>query len=229
MVLPFIYSFFLGLTLCLFLDKLAIYLYENYSEAKYSHNVRWFFIHFVINIFVTIFGLYDLTFCINNIDKCAMNPWINGSLPYGLAVSLHFYHIFMFYNKLTWVDWIHHTTSAIISTPILLAYNMTSLAVTALWFMSGLPGAIDYFLLWLVKMNYLNSYVEKKAYVYITTWLRMPGCVMSAVLQLGIIPHLHTMRIDQIIGMVWNGLMVFCNGVGFMQLTLKDYYKKHHK
>lgn len=229
MILTFMYSFFIGFFICFLLDKLSIYLYKNYNNTdKYSHNIRWFFIHYVINILVTIFAFTDLQFCILNISSCAMNPWINGSLAYGLAVSLHFYHILMFYDVLTTVDWIHHITSAVISTPILLACNMTSSAVTALWFMSGLPGAIDYFLLWLVKMGYLNSMIEKQVYVYLTTWIRMPGCVMSSILQLGIIPHIHTISILQLIGTIWNTLMVYCNGIGFMQLTLKDFYKKNN-
>lgn len=224
-LIQFFLAFFVGFLSCYGLDKLSLILYRRFgNNPNYSQNTRWFFIHFVINAYVTIAGLSDIFLCLTKIDQCATREWINGYWPYGVAVSLHFYHIAAF--KLTQIDWIHHCATAIVSTPVLLACSRTPSAVMALWFMSGFPGGIDYFLLWLVKMGYLDSKVEKKAYVAISVWLRAPGCIMTCALQLGILQVLDQMPVSDIVGGLWNTMIVFWNGLYFMQHTLASYYTK---
>ena len=47
----------------------------------------------------------------------------------------------------------------------------------ALFFLSGLPGAIDYMLLYLVKTNKINSVTEKKIYTFLSAYIIAPGCI----------------------------------------------------
>ena len=68
--------------------------------------------------------------------------------------------------KLNSSDVIHHVSTAFLSTPLIILYHRYHSAVMAIWFMSGFPGMIDYFLLWLVKMGYLKSITEKNLCCY---------------------------------------------------------------
>lgn len=217
----FIY-FGIGLILCFLLDILSQYIYRKFSIVEYSQNVRWFFIHFIINCIVSYYGFSDLLFCLQNFGLCGTTSWISGSIAYGLAVSLHIYHIIAF--KLTAIDWLHHTLTALISTPIMLLYCQYSSAVMALWFMSGFPGAIDYFLLWLVKMGYLAADIEKKVYIALSVWLRAPGCIIASLLGSTALFMLPGISWLNFFGLLWAVLIVFWNGLFFMHITLASYY-----
>ena len=45
---------------------------------------------------------------------------------------------------------------------MILLYNTTCPSVVGLWFTSGFPWAVDYFVLWLVKMGFCQKEFEKK-------------------------------------------------------------------
>lgn len=208
---------------CFILDKTADILYKKYSLNKhYTQNVRWFFIHFVINTFITIYGFHDLKFSLTNISQCVTKEWTNGIELYILVVVLHIYHIMHF--KLNKLDWLHHISMAIISAPVIFIYNRKCTAVVGLWFTSGLPGAIDYLLLWLVKMGYYDKELEKKIYIYINVWLRSPGCIYATILQLNFINYIDIMSYKEILAYCWLIFILFWNGQFFMHTTLKDYY-----
>lgn len=221
--------FFGGIISCFFLDLLSRLIFCKFATkgSTYSQNVRWFFIHFIINCFVSYFGMADLIFCLTNMQQCAISTWINGDLAYGIAVSLHIYHILAF--KLTPIDWLHHTMTALISTPIMLLFCTQSSAVMALWFMSGFPGAIDYFLLWLVKMGYISSELEKKIYVALSVWLRAPGCIMTCALELSLLSMIDQLPWINIVALLWTTFIVYWNGLFFMHITLASYYTKEGK
>ena len=210
---------------CFCLDKTSIILYKKYNNnSLYSQNVRWFFIHFIINLYVTIYGFSDIKYSITHISECAITKWTNGLELYITVIVLHFYHIFNF--KLNKMDWLHHISMAIISAPLILMFNRTCSSTIGLWFTSGLPGAIDYFLLWLVKMGLYDKNLEKKIYIYINIWLRSPGCIYATILQLGFLTHIDTYSFNEILAKVWLIFILFWNGQFFMHTTLKDYYTR---
>ena len=56
-----------------YLDKFAIYLSKwryNNSDYEVHHNTRWFFIHFFVNLFITIVSFNDLKYCLHNSHNC---------------------------------------------------------------------------------------------------------------------------------------------------------------
>ena len=222
-IITFFEYLFIGFISCGALDITSVFIYNKLNNnSKYSQNVRWFFIHCIMNMYITVKGLPNLIYSFHNIEKCTTSEWINGYEIYGIAVALHYYHIAFF--KLNKMDWLHHITSAIITTPVILYTNTTCLSAVGLWFMSGLPGVIDYLLLWLVKMGYCQKKIEKVAYVAISCWIRAPGCIYTATLQFGIMPHIDQYTWIELIGRFWTTLIVYWNGIYFMHLTLRDYY-----
>ena len=63
-----------------------------------------------------------------------------------------------------------------------LCYILKTIISFALFFLSGLPGAIDYMLLYLVKTNKINSISEKKIYTFLSAYIRAPGCTYTLVI-----------------------------------------------
>jgi len=225
MLSQFINHFIISYIICYGLDKLSIALYKyNTSTTPFSQNVRWFFIHFVVNTYITIYGFKDLLYSVTHLETCSITKWNNGIELYSAVIALHLYHIFHF--KLNSMDWLHHISMAIISSPIIMIFNNTCPSIVGLWFTSGLPGAIDYFVLWLVKMGYCDKQFEKTLYIEINVWLRSPGCIYSAVLQLGMLPYIQQYSYLEILGKIWLIFILFWNGQFFMHTTLRDYYSK---
>ena len=193
-------------------------------DKHVHHNSRWFFIHFVINIFVTLLTFSDLVYCINDYDGCYLEESSSGAFfAMKLAVLLHIYHMIVFTEKLTDKDWVHHLSLCAVNVPSLYIYNR-KLHSSGTFFLTGLPGAIDYFLLWCVKMNLIDSMIEKKAYVYISTWLRSPGCMFITFLTKNFLFHSDSI-IDKMFILLAMMLNLW-NGQYYQMITCIDYGKK---
>ena len=209
-----------------YLDKIAIYLSKwRYSNNNHEvhHNARWFFIHFFVNLFITIVSFNDLKYCLHNSHNCYDTLIDNNSmLGVRTAIVAHLYHCAFFFNKLNHHDWTHHIVMVGITGPLAI-YFPTKQTSCALWFMCGFPGMLDYGLLWLVKMNFINKKVEKFSYKYINTWIRSPGCLLTCFLSL---PQLMSpVYTNEYISAVISSLLAFWNGQYYMMLTCEAYGK----
>lgn len=225
--LLFFKFFFIGNLYCLFFDAIAIKLLMFSKLQMTSKSYRWFFIHFIFNFFITILAYDDIKYCLFNISTCSTNEWFYGDIIYGLTTSLHLYHTMFF--KLYSSDIIHHVSTAFLSTPLIILYHRYHSAVMAIWFMSGFPGMIDYFLLWLVKMGYLNYITEKKIYVIISVYIRSAGCVACSTLQLGVLNIYTQLSYIEIFAISWNTFVMYFNGLYYMHDTLANYYSKYNE
>ena len=188
------------------------------------HNSRWFFIHCIVNIIVTLLTFDDLMYCINDYEGCyLLESSPNAFFAMRLSILLHIYHMIVFTEKLTDKDWVHHLSLCAVNLPSLYIYNR-KLHSAGTFFLTGFPGAIDYFLLWCVKMNLLDSKIEKKAYVYISTWIRAPGCMFVTLLSKNFLLYSESIldKIFILIGMLLN----FWNGQYYQMITCIDYGKK---
>jgi hypothetical protein len=206
--------------------KVVIYIKKLY-DTTIVDSFRWFFLHAIINWILTILILPNVKYCLTHITHCASEPWINGVAVTALGTSLHLYHMIAF-KKLTTDDYIHHILFAVINVPIILMYNKTVLAMFGAFFLLGLPGAIDYSLLVLTKLDLFDSQLEKKIYIYISLYLRMPGCIFSTILQLIYLTHAH-LTLPHQLALVWNASIAYWNGIYFMHDTLKNYYMKQKR
>ena len=93
--------------------------------------------------------------------------------------------------------------------------------------MSGFPGMIDYFLLWLVKMNMIDKQIEKVAYKHISTWIRSPGCLLTFCFGLNRLIHPETKN-DLYISLI-NSFLAYWNGQYYMMLTCEAYGRNLEK
>jgi hypothetical protein len=208
------------------LDRVSIVLYNKYGPPN-NHvpaSARWFFIHAFTNMLICELGFPSLLFCLKNISTCSTVPVdTDGLHALYTAIILHLYHVVFFYPHLTYNDYIHHGFMLGISGPLCLMYP-SRLVVMGLWFMSGFPGMIDYFLLWCVKMNWVDTMTEKYIYTLITMLVRSPGCLLSSFAAVPLL--MNPSWTGGYVAMVLNAALTFWNGQYYAMLTCFDYGSK---
>ena len=218
-------GYFTGLLICAlvcadFFSQI-IYRLVNSNDIIVPHNARWFFIHAVANALICWGGHEDLVFCIENTNHCALSPWTS-QMTYNVAVLSHLYHIFIFFPHLTGSEWVHHLVMLLFAAPLAFMYPSRA-ATVGLCFLAGYPGLIDYSLLWLVKLGLVDSYIERRVYVWINTWIRSPGCLFACFLSLPVLRNTKGLEFYCVMGQV---MIVFWNGQYYAMKTCSDYWKR---
>ena len=182
---------------------------------------NYYLIHSLTNCFI----VYT---CFPNL----INVYIDNSLetPFYITqviYSLHLYHVIYYFNKLRFDDWIHHLLSVFIIIPLSLTFNQKSLLGHTYFFLTGLPGMIDYFLLFLNRNYLLDRQIEKKTNFYLNLLIRQPGAILSCA-------HIIKMLLvnEYSIFEYMNGIfilvIIYWNGIYFMNQILRDYYLNYY-
>ena len=136
---------------------------------------RWFLLHAWGNIIVTVFALPDAL-------RGADNPGtscIGGAstyVPLWQIIVLHLYHLVFF--ACSTADWVHHCVFVSIIGGCGLYFEGGPLVNLVAFFMCGIPGALDYVMLSLVKHGHLAPLVEKAWNARINVWIRSPGMLL---------------------------------------------------
>ena len=98
-------------------------------------------------------------------------------------------------------------------------------------FICGLPGGIDYLLLFLVKHQKIERLEEKRWNARINVWLRSPGLLTCAVFM-----YLAIMHDEEESACTKNRLetaltaaLVFLNGQYYMQVVVGNTFRKNEK
>jgi hypothetical protein len=96
----------------------------------------------------------------------------------------------------------------------------------SLFFTTGLPGMIDYFLLFLVKNNKIQFIVEKKINSWINLWIRCPGCTSHAVLTI-LVYNIYNKTLltsdFERFGYTFTAIITLWNGIYFMNKVIVSY------
>ena len=190
-----------------------------------------------LNYFTSLDGIYYLLHSLHNgviiyltgqevFNTLTDFNYIRSSSKNMLALecvfALHLYHLAVYWRKFRMDDWLHHILMIGIALPIGWITNSKSLLGYSLFFTTGLPGGIDYTLLFLNRNNWLNRNTEKAINAWLNTWIRSPGCISHATLTLMLI------SVDTIMFsyMWWYGIiaatLTFWNGQYFMRQIIEN-------
>ena len=90
---------------------------------------------------------------------------------------LHAYHLLFF--SCTTSDWIHHIVFVLLGTITHFSVNIGYITALYHFFVCGLPGAVDYVALALMKDNQIKKETRLKIAVEMNVWLRSPGIIGS--------------------------------------------------
>lgn len=156
---------------------MLFWLIDNLFIKRWLSKARWFVLHTIANAIVVYFVWNDVSsLFLNPIMAFNRRPDYSGL---NITVALHFYHA-IFFKNLPMIDWIHHIL--MIGIAIRSYYCPGSVIVTTnalLFFLNGLPGGIDYFLLTLVKYEFIRPIREKELNSYLNIWIRSPGVIVG--------------------------------------------------
>ncbi len=194
-----------------------------YPSEEIHHNRRWFFIHTYVNGLVTYYNWSDTVLALTQPTKYPLLPMSDNSfMATNIVVGAHIYHMLVFYPYLKPDEWFHHL--------IMMTFNGVSVYIlgnkaqsASAFFLCGLPGLIDYAMLWGVKMNWIPKSYEKWTYLYVTTFIRSPGAVMVTYASLFQLGELETRWMMAYCALL-TGLN-FWNGQYYMMKSCRDHQR----
>jgi hypothetical protein len=214
------------LILCLaFISFLSIdYFLEKKIEGKY------YLLHLINNLVVVFYSFNDVISIYSNLYLAIyLEP---NYTPLIITIALHLYHIIWYYSKLRFDDWLHHILMIFILIPLAVYVQAGLLINHALFFLTGLPGGIDYLLLFLNRNNLIDKLTEKEINSNLNLWIRAPGCIAHSVL--GILCTRHKYLTEDIpqfsVFLSFLGIMLtYWNGIYFMNQVVRNYVITKHK
>jgi hypothetical protein len=187
------------------------------THAKQSRKAQWFLLHSILNVFTLYTIIPDLIYSSYNWDKILeIEPY--SWWGYAIVISGHIYHCLAF--KLNRADIFHHVVMFVFAVPYTLIYQPYLMSNLPILTINGIPGAIDYFLLYLVKIGKIKSDLEKYINIQLNIWFR---CPISLLIVGATIPEL--IRLSR-----WESIpcliVIAWNGIYFQYITIRDYYYK---
>ena len=144
-----------------------------YIASEKNTKTRWYFINIIANSIIASNTYENVYYAFIDPKNIMNQPFSTFNINFTMA--LHIFHIFTSRKELTLTDWIHHMVSCIFVCSIALYLVKNSIIDYLLFFMCGLPGGIDYFLLYLTKKNIIERITEKRINVNLNMWIRVPG------------------------------------------------------
>jgi hypothetical protein len=190
---------------------------------KNKYEGKYYLIHALHNMFIVYLTHGDIVSTFTEFNFILIKN-IN-ILPSIVTFSLHIYHIFVYREKFKSDDWLHHI---LMGAALFMAhqFNTGRLINYSLFFTTGFPGMIDYFLLFLVKNNKLDFRIEKKMNNYINLWIRCPGCISHAVLTV-LVYNIYKNTIlnghFEQFGYIFTAIITYWNGIYFMNKVVISY------
>ena len=190
-----------------------------------SYEGKYYIVHALCNLLIVGITIGDVLVLYQNPELVAQISY--STYASIITYALHFYHIIWYIRKLRFDDWLHHILMIFIALPIATYFGSTRLLGHSLFYTTGLPGMIDYTLLFLVRNKFIDRMVEKKVNLYLNTYLRCPGCVIHLFLTILYFGRL-TIWIDKLLALL-TGILVYWNGVYFMDQVVGNYYIETNK
>ncbi len=192
----------------------------------YKIEGRYYFNHMicnslvVYNTFNSMLNSYDIKdiMTIQDIEGLYISKCV--------VYSLHLYHTIWYFDKLRKDDWLHHILMIGIGLPLSSIVPQYNIISHGFFFTTGLPGLIDYTLLFLNRNNLASRNFEKKINSSINVWIRAPGCIMNTCLTISqIILNYNILTNYQFHSIIIMSCLIFWNGCYFMKQALVDYIK----
>ena len=182
-------------------------------------NSPYYLVHSVHNVMVVYYTYPDVINTYMHYDRIHTFP--TNMTAICLCFALHFYHIAIYWKKFRTDDWLHHGLMIGIALPVSLIYESNTLVGYSLFFTTGLPGGIDYALLFCVRNRWLDKNSEKKINAWLNIWIRSPGCISQAVFILLSIRNINWLSLHFFIPLL-SAILVYWNGQYFMRQVIED-------
>lgn len=139
---------------------------------------HWYLLHFFTNTIITLWTASYVYTYLTSIRPVFSSASVGPSI---VVMSLHLFHGLAY--KLNSDDIMHHTIMLLLLCMPLYNYlNTEFMGVTnyCLFFLCGLPGGIDYYLMYLVETKTMLKLTEKRLNRHLNSWIRSIGILYGA-------------------------------------------------
>jgi hypothetical protein len=197
----------------------------DYILTKYRWQGVYYIVHAIHNALIVRSTWPDVKNTFTNFQEL---PVYNANQEaIALCFALHIYHILSYRQKFRYDDWLHHILMIGVALPIGAYLPSSTLIGYSLFFSTGLPGGIDYTLLFGVRNNWLSPLTEKKINNWLNVWIRSPGCTSNAAFT---VAYAFMMAEGVIGGYFWLSIipaaLMYWNGQYFMNQVVVDYTRR---
>ena len=197
---------------------------------KESFTTSYFMLHFLVNFIITVLCLpYFLTLFYdpNGINETYDNEYMDIywyiKYTYPILIGLHTYHL-IDYKNINTSEIIHHIITYIF---YYISYKLNHpFYYVHLICMSGVPGGITYYMLFLEKINAIKSITEKYISMNINFWIRCPGCIIYSTLLYDRMIYMYDSVCPIHLFLIAFSLI---NGIYFTTTIVESYYTKLYK
>ena len=184
----------------------------------------WMLLHAVTNLVIAVSCIPDLIEIAKDPVKSCHGP--STVMPVYMVAALHIYHLLAFSTDER--DWFHHILFVGTLCPVGCLWKLGPVKNLLSFFICGLPGGLDYVLLFLMKHNMIHKLTEKKWNARINVWMRSPGCfsccaVIYMILRYDTGSTCH--EGNPLIG-VAIALLVLFNGQYYMQVVVGNTFRR---
>ena len=190
---------------------------------KINYRGNYYFNHFLCNLFVTLFTAKDVLRSYTDFAHC--EKYTCNSNVVSLIYGLHLYHSLYYFQKLGFDDITHHVSALCVCVPLALYYSPGSLLGYSFFFTTGLPGMVNYLLLWLQRNELYDRKKQKSWNQFLNVWIRNPGCISCATLI--VLKACLTETKEYFYASIIVALITVWNGSYFMEQVVADYAKRY--
>jgi hypothetical protein len=187
-----------------------------YQKPYYAVHV----IHNAAIVAVTARDVFASVTDIHNITNYPIN-WTAVLMCY----ALHLYHLYVYWRSFHFDDWLHHGLMVAVALPMGSSVAAGALMGANLFFTTGLPGAINFTMLFAERNGWITRAIQQRVNVPVHVWLRGPGCVAVAALTAA--------TAWSSTGSVWHRMaatlvaaLTFWNGPYFSSMVMKFAFSK---
>jgi len=185
----------------------------------FGSTARWFQLHSAINFLISYLIRDDIySFIFYPLYAIKVNT--DFKVVYYI-IYLHSYHFFI--KKLQLIELIHHVLFVFMGVlPCIFFWNYN---IINLWILSGcgLPGAIEYFMLSLVKKDMLSCKRQKYISANINNYMRLPITMYG--LSLTYIAYMEKIIYCNSIFLIYICILIYTNGTFFNKVAIENYIK----
>lgn len=187
-----------------------------------AQSARWFMCHSAFNCVVVLTSFRDV-FAVFMSPLCSLAVPMHSWTPAYITIAGHFYHAVGWTMKPHEIR--HHVIFSGFGGIITLALRWGPLMNLALFFVSGLPGGIDYALLCAVKVGRMPRLREKQINTFINIWLRIPGLVTVGAFAWCCLLHGMSDRLPTAV-LVVSILLSLANGLYYGEQVIGSYHRE---
>jgi NADH:ubiquinone oxidoreductase subunit 6 (subunit J) len=200
-----------------------------HKRTKQTFSTIYFLLHLLNNIIIIIvLSPYTLTLFNDpegfNIET---DNYSYVNYCYIIINALHCIHLYYNYKNINKDELFHHFTCIIFY--IMVVYLEHPIYSVILINVSGIPGAITYLMLYLTKINVIDSITEKKYSMLLNIWIRCPLSIMfSTFLYCRMIYDDEMVLLQKLCVLFIIGFNTL-NGIYFMTTIIDSFYYNYYK